>query len=280
MVCMALATTVGCGGSDTGSYGYEGDPGPVHVHALEADSYLRYLLATHTGVYAVDPSTTPGKWRSSNKFDATAIVRLQDGTLLASGHPEVGKAPQAERSGGPSSLLGVMRSRDEARTWREIALGRERFFSQMRAAGNLVYGYDPTAGEMMVSADSGKTWRTAGRPPRDLQSFAVDQLDSRRILVVTPQGTWLSRDGGRRWQHTSELVGPVSSFPDGFVLAGARHTYESGGGHKWKQIGPATPERLVTLTREPDGFVVGATQRGESIYRWSGASWIVVAHAE
>ena len=204
-VIAAVYAATGCGGDSTGSHLPDGDPGPVHVHGLAAASYQRTFVAAHTGVFIVSPGTVPGKRRIGKPFDVTAIVRLPDRSLLASGHPNPHNSPHTQTADGPKSLLGVIRSRDEGRTWTPLALAGKRYFSLMKASGRVIYGFDPVARELLTSADGGRRWHVAGAPPKDLYDFGVGFYQARRLAATSPEGSWLSQDAGRSWRRTSRI---------------------------------------------------------------------------
>ena len=75
-------------------------------------------------------------------------------SLFASGHPAQGsKAPNP---------LGLIKSIDGGLSWKAISLVGKVDFHFLEGAGTDLYGADSQSGDLIYSADSGKTWRALG----------------------------------------------------------------------------------------------------------------------
>jgi xyloglucan-specific exo-beta-1,4-glucanase len=97
----------------------------------------------------------------------------------------------------------------------------------------------PPDGEILRSADEGRTWRASDLPiqlaanqdGRDMgERLAVDPNDDQVLYLASPaNGLWRSQDGGATWAQVASF--PVTSTPDdiglSFVTFGVSH-----GGHR------------------------------------------------
>ena len=95
-----------------------GDPGPVHVHGLgvnPADGAL--FIATHTGLWRVDPGDTTAERVSDRRQDTMGFSVVGPRRYLGSGHPDV----RDLRNDVPP-LLGLIVSNDGGRKWRSVSL--------------------------------------------------------------------------------------------------------------------------------------------------------------
>jgi hypothetical protein len=110
----------------------------------------------------------------------------------------------------------------------------------------------PPDGEILRSADQGRTWRAAGLPiqlaanqdGRDMgERLAVDPADDRILYLASPaNGLWRSGDGGATWAQVASF--PVTATPDdiglSFVAFGAGHA-----GHPGRHLGAPTSTIVV-----------------------------------
>ena len=207
-VCVALAALVllivRCGGDDGGipdAGPRIDDPGPVHVHGLGINPRDGALfIATHTGLFRT-PAEEKQSVRVADRYqDTMGFTVVGPDRFLGSGHPDFRKEPDLP------PLLGLIESRDEGKTWNEIALLGEADFHVLEASGRWVYGFDSSGGRLMVSRDRGREWSERS-PPEALVSLAIDPENPERVIASAEGELYLIRDGGQHWRSLSGAPG-------------------------------------------------------------------------
>ena len=148
---------VACGGGGDVPETFTGiapeDPGPNHVHGLGVDPGDGALfIATHTGLYRVEKGETKAERVGDKYQDTMGFTIAEPDLFLGSGHPDA-----RDLQTGTLSLLGLIRSEDDGRTWTPVSLSGEADFHVLRYLGKRVYGYDATNDRLMVSGNAGKT---------------------------------------------------------------------------------------------------------------------------
>lgn len=212
-LALAAALLTACAGTtgdapSAGGHGgaVPGDLGLEHVHGLAVDPTDGELYAaSHYGVFRL-PADGAAERIADRYQDTMGFTITDDGTFLGSGHPGFGTDPAA------SPLLGLIRSTDRAETWQAVSLEGEADFHALRAAGDRLYGYDSTSGDLMMSDDEGASWQTRSRTA--VYDLAVDPRDPDGLLATTDAGPALSRDQGRTFA-------PLTDAPPLRVLAWA-----------------------------------------------------------
>lgn len=202
-VAIAVAALAADDGGGNGTTTGGGDESVAHVHGLginPSDGTL--YAATHHGLFRVPEEG--GAVRLGVVRDLMGFTVAGPDVFLASGHPGVTGDPLLEPGARP--LLGLIRSTDGGETWEPVSLLGEVDFHALRAAHDLVYGYDATSGRFMVSAD-GESWEVRGQIP--MGDFAVAPDDLNHIIAMTERGLAESLDGGRTW---SPVEGPTAAF--------------------------------------------------------------------
>lgn len=185
------------------------DPGPIHVHGLGSNpSDGALFIATHTGLFRLELNERKAR-RVGDRFqDIMAFTVLGPDHFLGSGHPD-------GRDALPP-FLGLIRSRDAGRRWREVSLQGKADFHLLQASGSRVYGYGSDfrtrEEQLLASRDRGRTWRQL-RAPAPLVSLAVDPADGSRLVASSTSGLYSSRDSGRSWRR-AEGGGVLASWPD------------------------------------------------------------------
>jgi hypothetical protein len=164
------------------------EPGLLHVHGLGvAPSDGTLYAATHTGLFRL-PERGQAV-RVANRYqDTMGFTVSQDGSFLASGHPDL-------REDLPGRL-GLIRSSDGGVTWQPMSLVGEADFHALASAPGRVYGYDAHTGTLRVTTDL-RSWETLSR--LDVRSLAVNPSNPSVLVASTPAGVVRSEDGGRRW---------------------------------------------------------------------------------
>lgn len=177
--------------------------GPVHVHGLGIDpSDGALYIATHTGLFRVGEEESKATRVGSSFQDTMGFTVVGKNRFLGSGHPDL-------RSDLPS-LLGLIESTDDGRTWEPISLLGEADFHVLRSAGERVYGYDASNDRLLTSSDAGRTW-SDGERPVPLVDLAVDPEDSLHVVGAGAsdfaQGLYESSNGGKSWNRIGNPVG-------------------------------------------------------------------------
>jgi photosystem II stability/assembly factor-like uncharacterized protein len=143
------------------------------------------------------------------------------------------------------------------------------------------------ASGVIVSNDSGKTWRKTNGTPDNVpvSSIATDPQNLDRVYAGTVQGFYASRDGGRTWarrgnglplgNYTSILIDPRNTneiFISSSLESDGGIFYSSDGGMKWKRVDskdmPLPSRRVWSMVfdpRDPNRIFAGSHSSG--VYR-------------
>lgn len=259
---------VGCGGGDkTNGGGIAVDAMDIgHVHGLgENPSDGLLYVASHTGVYRIDPDGVPEQ--VAGRFqDTMAFTIVGPDRFLGSGHPDL-------RDDLPPQL-GLIETNDAAETWSTLSLGGEADLHALVVAHEHVYAANATDGTVIVSSDGGSTWDVRGEAP--LASLTVSP-DSPDVLVgVTYDGEVIaSDDGGRSWEPVTSAppLLALTWHPDvGLVgLTGSGVVFLSDDGTAWEQAADLGGGEVAVATTE-DGQLIAAA--GGRYHRSSdGRTW-------
>ncbi len=243
----------GCGGSGgeaapatfTGISPELQDPGPVHVHGLGYDQQHKVLyLATHTGMFELPADAAKATRIGDSHQDTMGFTLLRPDLFLGSGHPDA-------RAQLPP-YLGLIRSSDRARSWRQVSLLGEADFHILRARGTAVYGFDSGNRRLLGSKDSGRTWKKL-RAPEALLDLAIDPGDPEHLLASGGAVLYRSQDGGRTWHALASgiagyLAWPSTSRPFVVTLDGSFLTAKGATG-SWRRVGSvgAPPAALLAV---------------------------------
>jgi len=220
------------------------DPGVVHVHGLaeDPDDPTAVLAATHTGLFRVHDGNA--RRVGEGWHDLMGFTVSPDGTLYASGHPDLQTEELRDPEGDPH--LGLVRSDDGGRTWQSVSLLGEVDFHALTVAGDTLIGADATTGRVLASQDGGESWEERSQLP--LFALAAHPLDSQ--VLVGSSSEWLSysEDGGHTWSELGEAEpGYLTADGTGFVIARADGQIAvSVDGRDWRTVGtlPGPPEAL------------------------------------
>jgi hypothetical protein len=122
-----------------------------HIHHVKVVEN-KILVLTHEGLYELvgkNKMNLVGK----GKLDVMGFTTLGK-ALVASGHPSQGsKMPNP---------IGLVKSLDGGLTWKDVSLVGKVDFHFLEGAGSDLYGADSQSGNLMYSANSGKTWSSLG----------------------------------------------------------------------------------------------------------------------
>lgn len=210
--CLVVAAAVvgalvlaACG--DSGGSAAESGANPshdgelVHVHdVLVGAGGSPVYLAAHTGLYELRNGEVVAR---SDRFDDLMAAAIEpDGTLVASGHPDL--SDDELRVEGKSPLLGLVESNDGSR-WTPRSLLGDADFHALVVADGVLFGADSTSARVLVSDDGGHTWKPRAGEAQ-LLDLVVDPSDLDRMVGVDlDRGLVSSDDGGRSWEDVPEV---------------------------------------------------------------------------
>lgn len=176
----------------------------MHVHGLSYSADGKQLMIpSHDGlaVYA------DGRWSKAQgpAHDYMGYAATRD-ALYSSGHPAPGS--------GLANPLGLIKSRDGGKTWKQLGLAGESDFHTLATsyATNAVYVANREANSRMnqpgiyYTLNDGLTWKRAADRGRGymLHSLAVHPTDAAIVAAATDQGLYLSRNSADDFE---QLVG-------------------------------------------------------------------------
>ncbi|HTO04739.1 MAG TPA: hypothetical protein VL069_13600 [Opitutus sp.] len=209
------------------------------------------VAPTHDFYAAV--AMTKAQKNSSTPADSGLYRRDAQGEWHHFGPRILGVTGLAVKADDPRIVLiasadGVVRSSDGGQTWRkttgwEVADVRSIVFDPVQR--NLVYAV--TAWGPLRSTDAGATWQLAQKGLTLLfgQTIVADAATSRRVLIGTEDGIYISRDAAQSWQR-------AKNFPKVPVL------------------------RLVQGASEPKVMLATTQGQGALISRDAGGTWAPV----
>jgi hypothetical protein len=187
---------------DTGSASTRDEAELVHVHdVLVPPGDGEVLLATHTGLYALrDGDLVP----VGERFDDLMAATIEsDGTLIASGHPDL--LSGAFRVEDKPPLLGLVESEDGV-DWTARSLLGDADFHALVVRDDLIIGADSTSERVLVSSDGGVEWSERAGTAQ-LLDLVVDPSDVDRMVgIELDRGLVVTADGGDTW---TDLDGPA-----------------------------------------------------------------------
>ena len=122
-----------------------------HIHHVKVVEKKMFVL-THEGLFEL-VNKNEMKLVGKDKIDVMGFTTLGK-ALFASGHPSEGsKMPNP---------VGLIRSVDGGLSWKAVSLVGKVDFHFLEGAGSDLYGADSQTGNLIYSADSGKTWKSLG----------------------------------------------------------------------------------------------------------------------
>lgn len=122
-----------------------------HIHHVKVVEN-KVLVLTHEGLYELVAKNNM-KLVGKDKIDVMGFTTLGK-TLFASGHPAKGSKAL--------NPIGVVKSIDGGLSWKAVSLVGKVDFHFLEGAGSDLYGADSQSGNLMYSADSGKSWSSLG----------------------------------------------------------------------------------------------------------------------
>jgi photosystem II stability/assembly factor-like uncharacterized protein len=122
-----------------------------HIHQVKVVEN-KVLVLTHEGLYEL-VSKNNMKLVGKEKVDVMGFTTLGK-ALYASGHPAKGSKVL--------NPIGLVNSIDGGISWKAVSLVGKVDFHFLEGAGSDLYGADSQSGNLMYSADSGKSWSSLG----------------------------------------------------------------------------------------------------------------------
>ena len=122
-----------------------------HIHNIRVHQN-KIFLGTHEGLYQYFSPTKVVKIEPDS-FDVMGLATNQT-ALFASGHPGINSKF--------AQPVGVLSSADNGVTWKQVSLKGEVDFHMLEVGKSDMYGVDSGKGELMYSANLGKSWSSRG----------------------------------------------------------------------------------------------------------------------
>jgi photosystem II stability/assembly factor-like uncharacterized protein len=185
-----------------------------HIHHVKVVEN-KVLVLTHEGLFEL-VGKNEMKLVGKDKLDVMGFTTLGK-ALFASGHPSQGsKMPNP---------IGLVKSLDGGSTWKAISLVGKVDFHFLEGAGSDLYGADSQSGNLIYSADSGKTWSTLGANTftdiavsPDMPAMAVAINNSELLLTeiewrnsglyaLSGSSLYKSTNSGKIWTKLSTFKG-------------------------------------------------------------------------
>jgi len=217
----------------------DGKPGPTTTAAVKKFQTDRHLPVTGKldaitlAALGISGETGPAADEPSNLILADAVNALVHTIDADTQQPGYLAATNS----------GLYRSLDPSKGWQKLSYGsydpRTTCISTNLNAPETIWVGTPSSG-VLVSHDSGRTWRQAAGIPQDMPVNTVVQDPQRPdyVYVGTKQTVFVSHDGGKSWSRrggnlpfgdfTSILVNPHNG--DEIFVGNAYQISEVGGG--------------------------------------------------
>lgn len=203
----------GCGGEDEArpegsSAVVDAGAEPPYIGALDVnpkDGSL--LMATNAGTFRVARGSdaiaridvkVSARNRTGPADKGLAFTFTGPDTLVGSGHPGPGEAV--------APLLGLIRSSDGGRTWRNVSRLGESDLHAVVQRGGAVVASDGGEAKVIFSEDRGRTFRSRAAPLR-LIDMDARPGDPERLVGSTESGVYTSDDGGQTWRQRDSIPG-------------------------------------------------------------------------
>ena len=198
----------------------------MHIHSAKAFG-CKVLLGTHNGLFEYVGQNNM-KPVGTEPFDTMGLASYGS-TLFASGHPAPGsKLPEP---------LGLLRSDDSGKSWKQISLQGKVDFHFLLAGKSELYGVDAQSGDLMYSANLGKSWRSIGK--NRFSDIAISNQKIERAYAVEKGKLLLSNDALKTQTiiKTGFEVSAIESVGKILYAASGKDIYRSQDeGRSWKKL--------------------------------------------
>ena len=152
-----------------------------HLHDLRVFGD-EILLGTHEGLYKyISKDSIKKLGKESPDVMGLSVLGKR---IYASGHPAPG-------SNLPNPV-GLLMSPDKGKSWQQISLQGKVDFHFLEVANNQIYGVNAGTGEILYSANLGKSWKNFGR--NTFSDIAIDPLVKGKVLALRASKLYTSSD--------------------------------------------------------------------------------------
>lgn len=221
-----------------------------HIHVVRAFGD-QIILGTHEGLYQY-LSEKSVKRINPEKFDVMGLAVSNKG-LFASGHP------------GPGSKLkepvGLLFTPKQGGKWQELSLSGVVDFHTLETVGNEIYGADSGSGQLMYSANGGKSWSKRG--VNSYTDIAPNPSKKASVVVVKNGKLFQSTDALKtiKEMKTPFVVDSIDWFKGSLIAASGKDLYQSkNAGKSWKKL-VSMPSTISSVTQSNKliAFVMGSS---------------------
>ena len=190
------------------------DPGAIHVHGLGVNPKDGALfVATHTGLFRAPEGDDAAERVADRYQDTMGFTVVGPDRFLGSGHPDA-------REGLPP-FLGLIRSNDAGKTWKEVSLMGKVDFHVLEAARGYVYGfgsdYETQRQQLLVSTNGGEGWKKRDTPA-PLFSLAISPDEPRHVVAAAEDGLYASTDAAATFEPLDSEPGLVAWLRSGTIV--------------------------------------------------------------
>lgn len=245
-----------------------------HIHDLVFSEDGDLLVASHTGLWRID-GLDRAVLVGSERHDLMSMTSLPDGTLIASGHPDL-RLDQYRLEDRPA-LLGLVRSDDRGESWEVVDLLGVADFHALAATATQVFGAE--SGGQVWHLDTDEPWSQLGAI--DAHDLALDPAGPARQLAVRGDGTvWVTTDGAMTWSRIDGAPSMIEvEWPSEQTVLGVSEDGQIWAGTPtgiWRSAGAGPPG--VETFHVDSGGMWWLTAHGGSIHRSDdeGETWVDV----
>jgi photosystem II stability/assembly factor-like uncharacterized protein len=220
-----------------------------HIHVVRAFGD-QIILGTHEGLYQY-LSEKSVKRINPERFDVMGLAISSKG-FFASGHP------------GPGSKLkepvGLLFTPKQGGKWQELSLTGVVDFHTLETVGDEIYGADSGSGQLMYSADGGKSWSKRGK--NSYTDIAINHSKKASVVVVKDGKLFQSTDALQNvtWLKTPFVVESIDWIKGSLIAASGNDLYQSkNSGKSWKKLA-SMPSIISSVTQSNKliAFVMGS----------------------
>lgn len=282
---VAVLLVAGCGEEDRPADAGRSDrlvdfsKQPPFVNSLEQDEETgELLLTTNRGFFRVDPesgevepqkATVSARGQSATLGTFLELDLAEDGSLVGSGHPDLGSAlPQ---------YLGYIRSTDGGETWKVVSRLGLADLHKIVFRHDRLYAWDAVLSALLISEDGGRTFSEHFTPRGLVLDFEVDPEDPDRILAATEEQLHRSEDGGDSWRPVLPAEGVRLAWPEPGALylatGDGRIQVSEDGGDSFDDVGAVDGEPYVLKSTGGEGLLLALSDGTVLESADGGASW-------